>query len=117
MPQGRSFFMEANPRLQVEHTVTEEVMGVDLVQTQFRLAGGARLQELGLTQSDIGSPCGIAVQLRINMESVDAQGRSVPSGGTLRAFDPPGGVGIRLDTFARAGYTPPTVSTRCLRSS
>ena len=105
--RGRFFFMEANPRLQVEHTVTEEVMGVDLVQVQFQLASGARLQELGLTQADIGLPRGIAVQLRINMERVDAQGRSVPSGGTLRAFDPPGGVGVRLDTFARAGYTPP----------
>ncbi len=82
--QGRFFFMEANPRLQVEHTVTEEVMGVDLVQTQFRLAGGARLQELGLTQADIdGRRAASRSSLRINMESVDAQGRSVPSGGTF----------------------------------
>ena len=106
--QDRFVFMEANPRLQVEHTVTEEVMGVDIVQAQFRLAAGARLEDMRLAQADIDKPRGIAVQLRINMERVDALGQALPGAGTLTAFDPPGGAGVRLDTFARAGYTPST---------
>src|SRR5690606_35736791 len=60
-------FMEANPRLQVEHTVTEEVTGIDLVKTQLRLAGGATLADLGLLQADVAPPRGYAIQLRINM--------------------------------------------------
>src|SRR5208337_3289083 len=63
-------FIEANPRLQVEHTVTEEVTGVDLVKTQLRLAGGATLSELGATQREIPAPRGFAMQVRINMESM-----------------------------------------------
>ena len=55
------FFIEVNPRIQVEHTVTEEVTGVDLVQTQFKIAGGATLQELGLAQETIEAR-GVAIQ-------------------------------------------------------
>lgn len=102
--KGRFVFMEANPRLQVEHTVTEEVMGVDLVQIQIALAAGKSLAELGLTQEQIGAPKGMAVQLRINMEQIDAQGMSTPTTGRLRAFAPPNGVGIRVDTFGYTGY-------------
>lgn len=98
-------FMEANPRLQVEHTVTEEVTGIDLVKTQLQLASGSTLQELGLTQPDIPAPRGFAVQLRINMETMGADGSTRPSGGTLTAFEPPAGPRIRVDTFGYTGYT------------
>lgn len=62
-------FMESNPRLQVEHTVTEEVTGVDLVKTQLQLALGKSLAELNLQQADVSPPTGFAVQVRINMET------------------------------------------------
>jgi acetyl/propionyl-CoA carboxylase alpha subunit/acetyl-CoA carboxylase carboxyltransferase component len=99
-------FMEANPRVQVEHTITEEVTGIDLVRTQLQIAGGATLADLGLqAQADIPAPRGYAVQLRINMEVVQPDGSAKPTGGTLRAFEPPSGPGIRVDTFGYAGYT------------
>ena len=97
-------FMEANPRLQVEHTVTEEVTGVDLVQTQLLIASGKTLKELGLEQPKIAKPEGYAIQLRINMETMDAQGNTKPSGGTLSAFEAPSGPGTRVDTYGYAGY-------------
>jgi len=100
---GRFVFMEANPRLQVEHTVTEEITGVDLVQTQVRLAAGETLAGLGLTPDGV-STRGTAVQLRVNMERMAADGGATPTGGTLAAFDPPGGAGIRVETFGCAGY-------------
>jgi acetyl/propionyl-CoA carboxylase alpha subunit/acetyl-CoA carboxylase carboxyltransferase component len=98
-------FIEANPRLQVEHTVTEEVTGVDLVRLQIELVGGRSLAELGATQAEIPKPRGFAIQVRINMESMAADGTTKPSGGTLTAFEPPSGRGIRVDTFGYAGYT------------
>lgn len=97
-------FIEANPRLQVEHTVTEEVTGVDLVKTQLQLAAGRSLDELGLAHADIPRPRGYAMQLRINMETMDAEGNAKPSGGVLNTFEPPSGPGIRVDTFGYAGY-------------
>jgi len=97
-------FIEANPRLQVEHTVTEAVTGIDLVQTQLQLALGRSLGELGLTQDDIPAARGYAVQLRINMESLDANGEARPACGTLTVFEPPSGPGVRVDTFGYAGY-------------
>lgn len=102
---GRFIFIEANPRLQVEHTVTEEVTGIDLVVAQLRLARGATLAEAGIDQPSIPRPAGHAVQLRINLETMDAEGRALPAGGTLGAFDIPAGPGVRVDTFAYAGYT------------
>ena len=98
-------FIEANPRLQVEHTVTEEVTGVDLVKLQLQLAGGSTLSELGVRQADIAKPRGFAIQMRINMESMGADGAAKPSGGTLTAFEAPSGPGLRVDAFAYAGYT------------
>jgi acetyl/propionyl-CoA carboxylase alpha subunit len=95
-------FIEANPRVQVEHTVTEEVFGIDLLKTQIRIAAGACLAELGL---DL--PCsarGAAIQLRINMETYMPDGSAKPTGGTLTAFDLPSGPGIRIDTFGYRGY-------------
>ena len=98
------FFIEANPRLQVEHTVTEEVWGVDLVQTQIALAAGATLSGLSLCQADLGQPRGQAMQVRINMETVDKDGNVRPTGGVLDVFEMPSGPGIRVDTFGYAGY-------------
>ena len=100
------YFIEANPRLQVEHTVTEELTGVDLVKTQLRLAEGRSLAEVGLEASILTEPSGFSLQARINMETLDASGGARPAGGTITAFEPPLGPGIRVDTFAYPGYTP-----------
>ncbi len=97
-------FIEANPRLQVEHTVTEEVLGVDLVRSQIAVAAGATLASLGLTQATVPAPRGYAIQLRINMETMDEKGATKPTGGTLSVFDPPSGPGVRVDTFGYSGY-------------
>ena len=102
-PDGFAF-LEANARLQVEHTVTEEVTGVDLVRIQLALAAGATLADLGLTQADVPPPRGAAVQARVNMETLSADGSVRPSGGTLTVFEPPAGPGIRVDTFGYTGY-------------
>ena len=98
-------FIEANARLQVEHTVTEEVTGVDLVKAQLRLASGSSLADLGLTQERIPEPRGFAMQVRINMETMAPDGTPRPSGGTLSAFEVPSGPGLRTDTFGYVGYT------------
>ena len=98
-------FIEANPRLQVEHTVTEEVTGIDLVKTQLLIASGQSLAELGLERADIPKPRGFAIQLRINVETMNTDGTARPSGGTIRAFEAPSGRGLRVDSFAYAGYT------------
>lgn len=96
-------FIEVNPRLQVEHTVTEEVMDVDLVQAQLRIADGASLHEAGLPKAC--EPRGHAIQLRINMETLAADGSARPTSGVLTAFDLPSGRGVRVDTFGYTGYT------------
>jgi acetyl-CoA carboxylase carboxyltransferase component/biotin carboxyl carrier protein len=97
-------FIEANPRLQVEHTVTEEVLGVDLVNAQLAVAAGATLVSLGLAQAAVPAPRGYAMQLRVNMEVMDEKGMTKPTGGTLSMFDPPSGPGVRVDSFGYAGY-------------
>lgn len=102
---GDFVFMEANPRIQVEHTVTEAVTGIDLAQTQIRLAAGASLEELGLTQEQIPAAQGYAVQLRINLESMGSDGSAKPAGGTLSAYEPPSGPGVRVDGYGYSGYT------------
>ncbi len=98
-------FIEANPRLQVEHTVTEEVLGIDVVKTQLQIAAGGMLAQLGLEQAQVPEPRGFAIQARINMESMHTDGTAKPSGGTLAAFEAPSGPGVRVDSFAYAGYT------------
>jgi acetyl/propionyl-CoA carboxylase alpha subunit len=85
-------FIEANPRLQVEHTVTEEVTGVDLVAVQLRLAAGATLAELGLSGPP-AAPRGFAVQARVSAEEA----------GRVTRFDLPSGPGVRVDTALRTG--------------
>jgi acetyl/propionyl-CoA carboxylase alpha subunit/acetyl-CoA carboxylase carboxyltransferase component len=97
-------FIEANPRLQVEHTVTEQVLGIDLVGTQLAIAAGATLADLGLRQADIALPRGHAIQVRVNMETMDETGATHPSAGTLLAFQPPSGPGVRVDSFGYPGY-------------
>ncbi|WP_319824468.1 acetyl-CoA carboxylase family protein [Thalassovita sp.] len=96
-------FIEANPRLQVEHPVTEEITGIDLVQTQIRLAAGQTLAEIGIPL-DPPAPRGTAIELRVTLESTNPDGGTSPSQGRLRAFDQPGGNGIRVETFGYAGY-------------
>ncbi|TYL70912.1 carboxyl transferase domain-containing protein [Bradyrhizobium cytisi] len=97
-------FIEANARLQVEHTVSEEITGVDLVRAQLEIARGARLGDIGLDQASISSPCGIAIQMRVNMETMSDDGQARPCGGTLSVFEPPSGPGIRVDAYGYAGY-------------
>ncbi|MCE3550642.1 carbamoyl-phosphate synthase large subunit [Pseudonocardia sp. RS11V-5] len=100
----RIAFIEVNPRLQVEHTITEEVTGVDLVQTQIRLAAGATLAELGLTQAEAPEPQGAALQTRITLERTNPDGTTTPSAGVLTAFELPAGRGIRVDAAGYTGY-------------
>jgi acetyl-CoA carboxylase carboxyltransferase component/biotin carboxyl carrier protein len=101
---GGYAFIEANPRLQVEHTVTEEVLGIDLVRIQLQLAAGRSLAELGLEQRDVPPPRGFAVQVRINTETMGADGGARPAGGTLVSFEVPSGHGVRTDTCGYVGY-------------
>lgn len=100
----RFVFMEANARLQVEHTVTEEVTGYDLVALQCQIADGATLADLQLGQSDIPSPRGMALQARINLETMNADGTSRPGGGIINVYEPPAGPGIRVDGYGYNGY-------------
>ncbi len=99
------YFLEVNPRLQVEHTVTEAVTGLDLVALQFALAGGAALDELDLGARDVPEPAGrgIAIQARVNAERVDADGLPRAVAGRVTALTFPTGPGVRVDTAARPG--------------
>ena len=95
---GDYFFIECNPRIQVEHTITEQVMGTDLVQTQFRVAMGESLASLGLgDQAAVGEPRGWSVQARV-----------VATGaGTITGYREPSGPGVRVDGAGYAGWSPP----------
>ena len=95
-------FLEVNPRLQVEHTVTEEVLGVDLVRTQLQLAAGQTLAQLGLDH--VPTPRGFAVQVRINTETIDRDGSARPASGAVTGFELPSGPGVRIDTCGCVGY-------------
>jgi pyruvate carboxylase len=102
-PAGNHVFIEMNPRIQVEHTVTEEVTDVDLVQSQLRIASGETLEDLGLRQEDIRLR-GAALQCRITTE--DPANGFRPDTGIISAYRSPGGAGIRLDGGeANAGTT------------
>lgn len=101
--KGSFYFIEANARLQVEHTITEEITGVDLVQAQLALAGGSTLADIGLDEQP--TCVGQAVQLRINTEQMQADGTAKPSGGLLSVFQAPAGLGVRTETAAYSGYT------------
>jgi pyruvate carboxylase len=102
---GDHVFIEMNPRIQVEHTVTEEVTSIDLVQTQLRVAAGATLEELGIEQSSI-AVIGSAVQCRITTE--DPANGFLPDSGLISTYRSPGGAGVRLDggTYVGAAILP-----------
>ncbi|ALO13066.1 putative pyruvate carboxylase [Streptomyces venezuelae] len=93
-PEGNHVFIEMNPRIQVEHTVTEEVTDIDLVQSQLRIAAGETLADLGLTQESVVLH-GAALQCRITTE--DPANGFRPDTGMISAYRSPGGSGIRLD--------------------
>ncbi|KAI7211162.1 Pyruvate [Hortaea werneckii] len=104
--EGRHYFIEINPRIQVEHTITEEITGIDLVAAQIQIAAGASLQQLGLTQDRI-STRGFAFQCRITTED-PSQGFK-PDTGKIEVYRSAGGNGVRLDGgngFAGAIITP-----------
>ncbi|MBF6370684.1 carbamoyl-phosphate-synthetase, partial [Nocardia puris] len=97
---AEAWFLEVNPRLQVEHTVTEEFTGLDLVGIQFALARGRTLAELALPDT---TPRGHAVQARVNAETMTAGGDVLPGSGIVTRFDAPTGAGVRVDTAVFAG--------------
>jgi len=97
---GEFYFIEMNTRLQVEHTITEMITGLDLVIEQIRIASGA---PLSLRQEDVRFN-GHAIECRINAENPHT---FRPSPGTITHFHPPGGLGVRVDSGAYAGYTIP----------
>jgi acetyl-CoA carboxylase biotin carboxylase subunit len=93
------YFMEMNTRIQVEHPVTEEVTGFDLIEEQIRVAYGVKIQEREIEMK------GHAIECRINAEDPEFNFR--PSAGVITVFHPPGGHGVRLDTHAYSGYRIP----------
>ncbi|KAI1262954.1 pyruvate carboxylase [Xylariaceae sp. FL1019] len=104
--QNRYYFIEINPRIQVEHTITEEITGIDIVAAQIQIAAGASLQQLGLTQDRI-STRGFAIQCRITTE--DPAKQFQPDTGKIEVYRSAGGNGVRLDGgngFAGAVITP-----------
>jgi len=98
---GKFYFIEMNTRIQVEHTVTELVTGLDLVKEQIRIAAGERL---GFTQEDVQIR-GWAIECRINAEDPDKN--FMPSPGMIKTYHVPGGPGVRVDSAAYQGYTVP----------
>jgi acetyl/propionyl-CoA carboxylase alpha subunit len=103
---SRFYFMEANARLQVEHTVTEAVTGLDLVDIQLALASGASLDEIDLRKAAKSAPRGFAIQARVNGELIALDGMPRPSGGRIRRFEVPTGPGVRVDTCGSQGFQP-----------
>jgi acetyl-CoA/propionyl-CoA carboxylase, biotin carboxylase, biotin carboxyl carrier protein len=94
---GSYFFLEMNTRVQVEHTVTEAVTGIDIVREQILIAGGA---QLAFSQQDIALR-GHAIECRVNAE--DATRGFIPSPGRITAYGEPGGIGVRVDSGVRTG--------------
>ena len=115
-PEDRFVFIECNPRLQVEHTVTEAVTGLDLVRLQLLLASDYRLDALGLTQDRIGRPVGHAMQLRINMETMRETVRFCPpAAACARSIRPRAGACASIRS-ATPDTPPRRSSIRCWRS-
>jgi acetyl-CoA carboxylase biotin carboxylase subunit len=99
--QGNFFFLEVNKRIQVEHPITEEVTGVDLVRDQILVASG---EKLSISQSDVQFT-GHAIECRINAEDPFDDFRPCP--GRIEMYYAPGGRGVRVDSHAYAGYSIP----------
>ena len=99
---GKYYFIEANTRIQVEHTITEMVSGLDIIKEQIRIAAG---EPVSVSQRDI-SLKGHAIEFRINAE--DPHSDFKPTGGTVEFYSPPGGPGVRVDTHIYSGYRVPT---------
>ncbi|MCE5191709.1 MAG: acetyl-CoA carboxylase biotin carboxylase subunit [Actinomycetia bacterium] len=99
---GRFYFMEMNTRVQVEHPVTEQVTGVDIIQEQLRIASGEPMKHV--RQEDVRLN-GHAIEFRINAE--DPLHNFRPHPGTIDVFNPPGGFGVRVDSHMYSGYTVP----------
>ncbi|MFP8958092.1 acetyl-CoA carboxylase biotin carboxylase subunit [Natrialbaceae archaeon A-CW3] len=97
-PDANFYFLEVNTRIQVEHCVTEEITGIDIVKRQIRVAAG---EELDFAQDDVEID-GHAIEFRINAENA-AKDFQPATGGTLTTYNPPGGVGVRLDDALRQG--------------
>jgi acetyl-CoA carboxylase, biotin carboxylase subunit len=97
---GKFYFIEMNTRIQVEHPVTEMVTGVDLVNEQIKIAAGS---PLSIAQSDV-TLSGHAIECRINAEDPKT---FRPSPGKIAYYHPPGGLGVRVDSAAYAGYSIP----------
>ncbi len=97
-PDANFYFLEVNTRIQVEHTVTEEITGIDIVKRQLKIAAG---EEIDFDQEDVEID-GHAMEFRINAENA-ADDFAPATGGTLETYDPPGGVGVRLDDALRQG--------------
>ena len=95
------YFMEMNTRIQVEHPVTEQVTGIDLVKEQIRVASG---EKLSIKQQDV-TFSGWAIECRINAENPEKN--FMPSAGRIKMYLPPGGYGVRVDSAAYPGYTIP----------
>ncbi|GMU63475.1 MAG: acetyl-CoA carboxylase biotin carboxylase subunit [Myxococcales bacterium] len=98
--KGRFYFMEMNTRVQVEHPVTEQVTGIDLLRTQLRLAAG---EKLWFTQADVRLK-GAAIECRVNAEDPVT---FAPWPGKITGYNPPGGLGVRVDSAAYENYTIP----------
>ena len=104
------YFMEMNTRVQVEHTITEEITGIDIVREQIRIASG---QPLSVKQEDIQHR-GFSLQFRINAE--DPRNNFLPCFGKITRYYAPGGPGVRTDTAIYTGYTiPPYYDSMCLK--
>jgi pyruvate carboxylase subunit A len=110
LADNQIYFMEMNTRIQVEHTITEQITGVDIVREQIRIASGLPLE---YRQQDI-SYRGFAMQFRVNAE--DPKNDFLPSFGKISRYYAPGGPGVRVDTAIYTGYTiPPYFDSMCLK--
>ncbi|MCL7463294.1 acetyl-CoA carboxylase biotin carboxylase subunit [Pseudomonas sp. NW5] len=110
LAEGEVYFMEMNTRVQVEHTITEQITGIDIVREQIRIAAG---KPLSFQQADVMHR-GYAIQFRINAE--DPKNNFLPSFGKITRYYAPGGPGVRTDTAIYTGYTiPPYYDSMCLK--